>query len=155
MRANPPMLRRKSPPMITSINCASAAADDAQRAILNAVLADAIEWHYDQTIGCPSCHEIGTICATHDGEHGQPIRRYLRLAGQLDAYEGRAPGLAPSLDEMQLGALGSALAAAIAYRHGRDGITDAALRAAYKQLDGELRVGAVPGPRALPSICAR
>ncbi len=122
-------------PMTTSSTTGDlTASDDAQRAILNAVLTDAIEWHYDQAIGCPSCHEIGTLCATHECEHGKPIERYLRLARQLEAYEGSAPGVAPSLDEMQLGEFGTALGAAIAYREGRPGLVNTALRAAYEQL---------------------
>jgi hypothetical protein len=112
------------------------ASDDAQRALLGAVLSDAVEWHYDQTAHCHNCRRMGTICEVHDREHGQPIRRCLELASQLCVYEGTDAGFAPALDEGQVRVISNALGAAVAYRQGRASTTDAALHAAYKELAG-------------------
>lgn len=120
--------------MSTSARRPLTASDDAQRALLGAVLSDAIEWHYDQTAHCHSCRRMGTICVVHDREHGQPIRRYLELANQLCVYEGTDAGFAPPLDEGQVQVISDALGAAVAYREGRASTTDAALHTAYKEL---------------------
>lgn len=130
----PTTLRGKGIPHPMSTSAPLTASDDAQRALLGAVLSDAIEWHYDQTAHCHSCRRMGTICVVHDREHGQPIRRYLELASQLCVYEGTDAGFAPPLDDGQLQVITDALGAAVAYREGRASSTDAALHTAYKEL---------------------
>ena len=103
--------------------------EDAERALTGAVLADAIEWHFQIIDHCGQCEAIGTICAAHDSEHGAPIRRYGQLAEDVESGE-----VLPYFGSSGPDELKAALVAAQAHRQGRTGIADAALLAAYSEL---------------------
>jgi hypothetical protein len=112
-----------------------AAHDDSERALLTAVLHDAIDWHYEQVDLCADCGTAGTICGRHIAEHDEPIGDYLRILGQLGESEGMQAGDAPEFGAEQLRSLAAALHAAIACRQNKNGGLGAALLAAYAEMD--------------------
>jgi hypothetical protein len=120
----------------TTTNAATLSAhDDSQRALLTAVLHDAIEWHYEQANECADCRTAGTICGGHTAEHDEPIGNYLSILRRLGECEGMLAGDGPELGADELRSLTAALHAAIAYRQTRMANLGAALLAAYAEID--------------------
>jgi hypothetical protein len=75
------------------------AADDAQRYLLRAVLADACTWHAAALDGCPDCRKARGCCLARWDTHQVPTDAYSDLAQHLAGYDGSArpcPSTPPS-----------------------------------------------------------
>jgi hypothetical protein len=115
-------------------------ADNAQRMLLMCVLHDAIELHYAAMDRCPACaatkaaDPAANECWDCWTPHREPITRYGDLAAPLVALQDAREGTAYPLTVQDRELLAAALPEAITYRQERDGATDRALLAAYREL---------------------
>jgi hypothetical protein len=125
-------------------------ADDAQRYLLRAVLADACEWHHVVLDGCEACRLARGCCLAHWDAHQVPADTYSDLSQVLAGYDGSARPSLLSAAQQQI--IMTALGEAITHRATLGSPADIALTAAYRTLAG--RSGSA-GPASARNVTKR